>query len=377
MDGEEDHHWKNKHKNKNKNKNKTKGEGSNSNSNSNDRGENKSNDNDNDDSEDELEIEWEYIYDDEFRINKNDGLVFTPGSSNYLMLENWGDLPLLKWKYLEKNTIDLKVKLPFIWRDKLHLYTEASVDSRHNPNFDTGVLPMNNFGGGKNNKFDVLWGTIDLIKEPNIREKFEQLRKEMENCTTNNLCKFVNEFIIECEWDFRENTWNLIQNRPDKNTPNFITVCSDTLRVMMDNVTMEELQGALDTQGDIVSQRQEQLALMGHSGEGHGGHRGHGGAHGGGHGGGYHHQNHNHNHNHNGRHHGNGHGYNGGGGGGRNGYHNNHNNHHNNHGRGNYRGGRRGGRGRGYNNRNGGGHGNYDNRGSGGRNGYNNRNGGY
>ena len=52
---------------------------------------------------------------------------------------------------------------------------------------------------------------------------------------------FVPSFIVECAWNFETFQWDLVQNRPDKHIPNFITVCTDTLRVMMDNVTEEEL----------------------------------------------------------------------------------------------------------------------------------------
>jgi len=63
---------------------------------------------------------------------------------------------------------------------------------------------------------------------------------------------FVASFIVECAWNFERFEWELVQNRPDKNMANFITVCTDTLRVMMDNVTENELCEACKPIHDII-----------------------------------------------------------------------------------------------------------------------------
>ena len=122
---------------------------------------------------------------------------------------------LVKWKFLEKNTIDLKVKTPYIWRGKLDL-----------------------FAGGKGQS-DIAFASVNMEKKEN-RDKFDELHKEMK-ALSQHRHGFVSSFIVECAWNFERMEWELIQNRPDKTIPNFITVCTDTLRVMMDNVTEEEL----------------------------------------------------------------------------------------------------------------------------------------
>mmetsp|Transcript_36447 Transcript_36447/g.32160 ORF Transcript_36447/g.32160 Transcript_36447/m.32160 type:complete len:188 (-) Transcript_36447:104-667(-) len=122
---------------------------------------------------------------------------------------------LVKWKFLEKNTIDLKVKSPYIFRGKLDLWA-----------------------GGKGQS-SVLFAQVDMNKKEN-RLQFEMLHDEMKRLSK---CRngFVDSFIVECAWNFKTFEWDLLQNRPDKHIPNFITVCTDTLRVMMDNVTEHEL----------------------------------------------------------------------------------------------------------------------------------------
>eukprot|EP01084_Bolivina_argentea_P164826 286495_1 len=155
----------------------------------------------------------EYYFENADRKTANDGLIFTPQENNYLMSYDPG--ALVKWKFLEKNTIDLKVKTPYIWRDELDLYA-----------------------GGKGNS-DIVFAVINMRDKGN-RKQFEMLLDEMKRLSSNR-CGFVTSFIIECGWNFDTKQWQLIQNRPDKHIPNFITVCTDTLRVMMDNVTKQEL----------------------------------------------------------------------------------------------------------------------------------------
>merc|ERR1712228_1132278 len=155
----------------------------------------------------------EYIFNDKQRVTKNDGLIFTPQENNFLMSYDPG--ALVKWKFLEKNTIDLKVKTPYIWRNRLDL-----------------------FAGGKGQS-DICFASVNMAKIEN-RNKFEMLLKEMK-ALSEHRHGFVASFIIECAWNFERLEWELVQNRPDKNIANYITVCTDTLRVMMDNVTENEL----------------------------------------------------------------------------------------------------------------------------------------
>ena len=79
------------------------------------------------------------------------------------------------------------------------------------------------------------------------RKQFDLLHGEMKNLSENRN-GFVQSFIVECAWNFKTCQWDLIQNRPDKHIPNYITVCTDTLRVMMDNVTEQELIDACSPQ---------------------------------------------------------------------------------------------------------------------------------
>ena len=162
-----------------------------------------------------MDAEGEYHFEDVSgeRRCRNDGLVFTPQENNFMMSYDAGSL--VKWKFLDKNTLDLKLKTPYVWRGQLDLYA-----------------------GGKGQS-DVLFATVDMARKGK-RKQFEALLAEMQRLSGYR-GGFVASFIVECAWNFAELQWDLLQNRPDKHIPNFITVCTDTLRVMMDNVTEQEL----------------------------------------------------------------------------------------------------------------------------------------
>ena len=70
------------------------------------------------------------------------------------------------------------------------------------------------------------------------QNRFEELLSEMKRISKDG---FVESFIVECGWDFDKKEFKMIQNRPDKTKPNFITVCTDTLRVMQDNISKNEI----------------------------------------------------------------------------------------------------------------------------------------
>lgn len=132
---------------------------------------------------------------------------------------------LIKWKFLEKNTIDLKFKTKDIESGKLGLYAGGKDDN--------------------DRRIDVLFVHIDMSKIEN-RNKFNLLLNEMKRLNGHGNGN-IKSFIVECGWDVKGKQWRLIQNRPDKHIPNFITVCNDTLRVLMDNVTKNELIDACQT----------------------------------------------------------------------------------------------------------------------------------
>jgi len=187
----------------------------------------------------------EYFFSDGRRRTKNDGLIFTPEENNYLMSYDPG--ALVKWKFLEKNTVDLKVKVPYVWRGSLDL-----------------------FAGGKGQS-DILFARIDMDSAEN-RSKFDALHSEMRRLSRYRN-GFVPSFIVECAWNFATFQWELVQNRPDKHIPNFITVCTDTLRVMMDNVTEDELIAACNVDTAPVI---DDYAHSAHSGQQYPMHGGHG-----------------------------------------------------------------------------------------------------
>ncbi|ETO04770.1 hypothetical protein RFI_32623 [Reticulomyxa filosa] len=181
----------------------------------------------------------EYIYTEKnettgqiIRQNLNDGLIFTPEECNYLMeaplITSSSSLSssstfehgvLMKWKPLGKNTIDLKVKTPFFFRNQLLAF--ASV----------------------NNDVDALFAQ-SFLSSPQ-RSLFDSLKKQMADFHFSlHRSSFLHSFIIEFAWDFPSQQWIPLHNRFDKQKPNFIYTCTDTLTVMMDNITHRDLKQA-------------------------------------------------------------------------------------------------------------------------------------
>ncbi|ETO04995.1 RNA guanylyltransferase, partial [Reticulomyxa filosa] len=153
----------------------------------------------------------EYIYTEKdeitgqiIRQNLNDGLIFTPEECNYLMESSSSSLfeygVLMKWKPLGKNTIDLKVKTPFFFRNQLLAFANA------------------------NNDIDVLFAQSFL------RSLFDSLKKQIIDFHFSfHRSSFLHSFIIEFAWDFSSQQWIPLHNRFDKQKPNFIYTCTDTL----------------------------------------------------------------------------------------------------------------------------------------------------
>jgi len=157
----------------------------------------------------EGEGEYMYVGSDEGQPNrKNDGVIFTRAPSNYLMRE---PNALVKWKWFDKNTIDLAVKEPYF-------------DER-------GYLLL--YAGWKQKQL-ILFTRSQLTRTQ--QAKFEDLRQEM-------LFRGHSRdtFIVECAFKADTQFWVPMNNRPDKETPNFITTCTNMMHVLIDCVRGKDL----------------------------------------------------------------------------------------------------------------------------------------
>ena len=127
--------------------------------------------------------------------NYNDGLVFTPDDAQ---------LPLLKWKPFEKQTIDLKIKPPY------SRAAEGGVD----------LWSQANVAPGK---------AVEIIVKRTAvpAQRWRSLLNDMRG-------RLADDHIVECVYD--GGAWELLHLRADKNTPNFLTTVVQTLEVQIDNI---------------------------------------------------------------------------------------------------------------------------------------------
>eukprot|EP00475_Leptophrys_vorax_P023857 TRINITY_DN32845_c0_g1_i1.p1 TRINITY_DN32845_c0_g1~~TRINITY_DN32845_c0_g1_i1.p1 ORF type:complete len:390 (-),score=85.24 TRINITY_DN32845_c0_g1_i1:144-1292(-) len=148
-------------------------------------------------------VDGKYLYHDPARKRKNynDGLVFIADEEGFISRNKDA---LLKWKYVEKNTIDFKIK-----QDKLTPEVEL-------------------FAGGYGNS-DLMVRRQQISSEElkRIRDDFDRLR-----------CR---ELVYECQYDPQSSRWQILHLREDKTDPNFISVVFSTLETMVDNITVDNL----------------------------------------------------------------------------------------------------------------------------------------
>lgn len=140
-----------------------------------------------------------YIYDDGRRRNGNDGLIFTPATEGY------NTKRILKWKWPELNTIDFKLFQPFVGRDgasKLYVAGEQRSDV--------------------------------LVKNVRFTEQETQW-----------LGKFPGDaVVVECAFDRGSGAWKIERARRDKQNANFITVAWETMEIIAENVSLEEVKAS-------------------------------------------------------------------------------------------------------------------------------------
>eukprot|EP01126_Amoeba_proteus_P006073 TRINITY_DN12108_c0_g1_i2.p1 TRINITY_DN12108_c0_g1~~TRINITY_DN12108_c0_g1_i2.p1 ORF type:complete len:689 (-),score=112.73 TRINITY_DN12108_c0_g1_i2:335-2401(-) len=135
--------------------------------------------------------------------HKTDGLILTPTHDPYSMrtVQN-----LFKWKYLDLQSIDFRVV--------------RSSDKPSDFQMYTGIP------GGETECFKTSFMDEDVekINHDWVKNKIKS-----------------NQAIMECTYDSMNGVWRYHCLRPDKNTPNFIRVAFDTLLVIAEGVSKDEL----------------------------------------------------------------------------------------------------------------------------------------
>lgn len=136
--------------------------------------------------------------------NKNDGLIFTANNDSYIPSRPDS---LLKWKWLDKISVDFKLKSPYFnHADELIFYAGYAA-------------PV---------------GDIKVRSQPvdsNVREWIE---REF-------IARGIDSVVVECTYDKQNSSWRIEHIRSDKTDANYITTVFSTLETIIDNIKIEEV----------------------------------------------------------------------------------------------------------------------------------------
>jgi hypothetical protein len=134
------------------------------------------------------------------RYHKTDGLIFTPNERyNPKAVPN-----LFKWKYMDTVSIDLKINYK---NNRTTIYFTCVGNEGNEIEYPLSVKP----------------------------EDFERLRRDMSRQ------RDPNSIIVEFAYDFWRGMWSYKCIRADKNRPNHIKVVFDTLEIISENISIEEI----------------------------------------------------------------------------------------------------------------------------------------
>lgn len=157
------------------------------------------------------------------RRNRNDGIIFTPETGGYMQRHS----SILKWKFLELNTIDVQIQQ----RD-IRNYNQKKL-----PVYCKGRNPS---GGQAVNLF-----LREIPMPANISDYFPFTPRSLAPCP---IYRVSTSAIVEIGYDKNKGQWVIHRARPDKGQPNFITTCMGTLDALIDNVSTEALKNACKKQ---------------------------------------------------------------------------------------------------------------------------------
>ncbi|MES1904786.1 MAG: hypothetical protein MHPSP_001041, partial [Paramarteilia canceri] len=136
-----------------------------------------------------------------------DGLIYQNVNQPYYVGKN--ELQL-KWKPFDKNTLDFLLKIVVV-------SGPGKVPKKRAKLFLTGNSRINASSGLKNHSNLMHFSDMAYSKD------LEQYENK----------------IIECKWDFKNNTWQIIQVRKDKSHPNNILVATNIIELLK-NPLMEQ-----------------------------------------------------------------------------------------------------------------------------------------
>lgn len=150
--------------------------------------------------------------------NKNDGLVFTPNSSELYSFSPGANKYLIKWKWPEKLTADFLIQF-------------LGVDYSENIKYFNFALYYHSMGR-------PMFYRIASIKQDNIKDRqFLETLLSLERSVDN-----TNSFIAECGFDKAENEWYVNNIRTDKNTSNGYYIILQNMENILEDITSSELE---------------------------------------------------------------------------------------------------------------------------------------
>eukprot|EP00958_Prasinococcus_capsulatus_P023274 scaffold3423_cov379-Prasinococcus_capsulatus_cf.AAC.2 len=137
-----------------------------------------------------------------------DGLIFQGWEDPYVL---WTCNELLKWKYAHMNSVDFLLKLEGPNKDVVDLYVMKGAKGRQNKTISLeslrsipGAVCKIRFDGGE---------SVNAYEDK----------------------------IVECSWDPAERTWVFMRDRPDKDTPNALSVYHKVMQSIQDDINDERM----------------------------------------------------------------------------------------------------------------------------------------
>eukprot|EP00817_Percolomonadidae_sp_ATCC50343_P003934 CAMPEP_0117418460 /NCGR_PEP_ID=MMETSP0758-20121206/233_1 /TAXON_ID=63605 /ORGANISM="Percolomonas cosmopolitus, Strain AE-1 (ATCC 50343)" /LENGTH=408 /DNA_ID=CAMNT_0005198969 /DNA_START=122 /DNA_END=1345 /DNA_ORIENTATION=- len=164
----------------------------------------------------ESDEEYYYRYKDAY--NKNDGLIFTPATSDLYTFIPGTSLNLVKWKWSEKLTVDFYLE-PFYQNSTLQF------------NMYYGIVSY-----PSKQKINVYYGTAsyELMATHTSKDELSKLNEQMQT---------KRPIIAECFLDVSLNCWVIELIRVDKVYPNEYLTAFSTITTAVENITKKELIG--------------------------------------------------------------------------------------------------------------------------------------
>jgi mRNA capping enzyme, catalytic domain/mRNA capping enzyme, C-terminal domain len=185
------------------------------------------------------------------RVNGTDGIIFTPRSSTYVDLFSSGlpscTTPLLKWKYIDEQTIDFRLRLDDLVARE-NQYNTVSIPWPISPSTSSiqDSTPLTAPTSPLQLRAVALWISTGRDKKSNTDTEVKLAKVLMDDSG----CALyasqmedagVDSWIVECAYDERVSAWVIRRIRDHKTRANHLNTAWSTMEVLADGIDQQDL----------------------------------------------------------------------------------------------------------------------------------------